>query len=76
MKKYIVRFYGWEEEMNGFNLSQEQADKLDEALESGEYESLDHTFMFMMKMRMNYSPLVWMKWVILKTITKNTIMKM
>ena len=41
MKKYIVRFYGWEEEMNGFNLSQEQADKLDEALESGEYESLD-----------------------------------
>jgi len=41
MAKYIVRFYGWEEEMNGFNLSQEQADRLDEALESGEYESLD-----------------------------------
>jgi len=41
MGKYIVRFYGWEEEINGFNLSQEQSDKLDEALESGEYESLD-----------------------------------
>jgi len=41
MAKYIVRFYGWEEEMNGFNLSQEQADRLDEALESGKYESLD-----------------------------------
>ena len=41
MKKYIVRFFGWEEEMQGYNLSQEQADKLDEVLTSGEYESLD-----------------------------------
>ena len=41
MGKYIVRFYGWEEEMQGYNLSQEQADKLDEVLTSGEYESLD-----------------------------------
>ena len=41
MKKYIVRFYGWEEEMQGYNLSQEQTDKLEEAVSSGEYESLD-----------------------------------
>ena len=41
MKKYIVRFYGWEEEMNGFNLSQEQVDKLEEAVNSGKYESID-----------------------------------
>ena len=39
--KYIVRFYGWEEEMQGFNLSQEQVDKLNEAVSSGEYESID-----------------------------------
>jgi hypothetical protein len=41
MKKYIVRFYGWEEEMQGFNLSQEQVDKLEEAVSSGKYESID-----------------------------------
>ena len=41
MKKYIIRFYGWEEEMQGYNLSQEQTDKLEEAVSSGEYESLD-----------------------------------
>jgi len=41
MKKYIVRFYGWEEEMNGFNLSQEQSNKLDESINSDKYESLD-----------------------------------
>ena len=37
MAKYIVRFYGWEEEMQGFNLSQEQVDKLEEAVSSGKY---------------------------------------
>lgn len=41
MKKYIVRFFGWEEEMQGFNLSQEQTDKLEEAVSSGKYESID-----------------------------------
>lgn len=41
MNKYIVRFFGWEEEMQGFNLSQEQVDKLNEAVSSGEYESID-----------------------------------
>ena len=41
MKKYIVRFYGWEEEMQGYNLSQEQTDKLEEAVSSGKYESID-----------------------------------
>ena len=41
MKKYIVRFFGWEEEMQGFNLSQEQVDKLEEAVSSGKYESID-----------------------------------
>ena len=41
MGKYIVRFYGWEEEMQGYNLSQEQADKLEEAVNSGEYDSID-----------------------------------
>ena len=39
--KYIVRFFGWEEEMQGFSLSQEQVDKLNEAVNSGEYESID-----------------------------------
>ena len=41
MKKYIVKFYGWEEEMQGYNLSQEQTDKLEEAVSSGKYESID-----------------------------------
>ncbi len=41
MKKYIVRFFGWGEEMQGFNLSQEQVDKLNEAISSGKYESID-----------------------------------
>ena len=41
MKKYIVKFYGWEEEMQGYNLSQEQTDKLEEAISSGKYESID-----------------------------------
>ncbi len=41
MKKYIVRFYGWEEEMQGYSLSQEQVDKLEEAVSSGKYESID-----------------------------------
>ena len=41
MKKYIIRFYGWEEEMQGYNLSQEQTDKLEEAVSSGKYESID-----------------------------------
>ena len=41
MKKYIVRFFGWEEEMQGFSLSQEQVDKLNKAVSSGEYESID-----------------------------------
>jgi hypothetical protein len=41
MNKYIVRFFGWEEEMQGFNLSQEQVDKLNDAVNSGKYESID-----------------------------------
>lgn len=41
MGKYIVKFYGWEEEMQGYNLSQEQVDKLEEAVSNGEYDSID-----------------------------------
>ena len=49
MAKYIVRFYGWEEEMQGFNLSQEQADKLEEAVSSGKYESIDSVWVWISK---------------------------
>ena len=39
MKKYIVRFFGWEEEMQGFSLSQEQVAKLNEAVSSGKIKA-------------------------------------
>lgn len=41
MSKYIVRFYGWELGLQGFNLTKEQSDKLDDALSGDEYDSLD-----------------------------------
>jgi len=40
MKKYSIRFSGWELDMQGYKLTPEQVVKLEESVSSGEYESI------------------------------------